>query len=323
MKPLGLTLLVAFTTPSAYAQKLSNSDREALIERLEIFRKEASSTVDARFRTAISAYRSAMASPNATMELYLKCEELLNFEEMQKRHGDFREWKKKNEEKFGDSAFREALRQQLRWLVLTLEAASEDPDREKLAREASGIIDGIVSSAENFPAHRDILQQGVTSSVFARAYEINGIDVKDWPFSPLPIAAVYEQVILPPLRRTDRLTSLQSAWGKRIAQENSLIDAWGKPPGETAKAGERSPDAEKFLTETLPALRWEAEMDLFTHGDEKGAAVRMVELIHKNMSHKNAPKWIEELTSLLQNSNVLDVENPEPDGTVQEPPAPK
>lgn len=300
MKTPTAALLLALSMPSANAQLLSDADREALIERLEMVGKEASSKVDARFRTALTAYRSAMSSPNATMDLYLKCEELLNFDEMQKRHGDFREWKKKNAEKFGDSAFREALRQQLRWLVLTLEAASEDPDREKLAMEASKMVDGIVSGADGFGEYRSILQQGVTSSIFARAYDIGGVKVENWPLSPLPIAAVYEDVILPPLRRSDRLSSLQAAWTKRIMQENSLVESWGKPPGENAKAGERSPDEEKFVTETLPALRWEAEMDLFKHGDEKGAALRMLDLINRNMAHKEAPKWIEELTATLQ-----------------------
>lgn len=80
-----------FTLPSAFAQKLSNSNREALIERLEIVRKQASTPVDARFRNASTAYRSPIFSPNAAIDLYLKCEELLNFDEMQKRPGDFRE----------------------------------------------------------------------------------------------------------------------------------------------------------------------------------------------------------------------------------------
>lgn len=300
MKTLTVALLFLFAIPAAYAEVLSNSDREALIEKLEMVRKQASSTVESRYRTAIAAYRGAMSSPNAAMELYLKCEELLNFDEMQKRHGDFREWKKKNAEKFGDMAFREALRQQIRWLALTLEASGEDPDRDKLASEASKVVDAIVSDAERFADFRQVLQQGVTGCIFARAYDISGIEVEDWPLSPLPIAAVYEQVILPPLRRADRLSSLQTSWNKRILQENSLVESWAAPPGENAKAGERSPAAEKFATETLPALRWEAEMDLFTHGDEQGAAIRMLELINRNMAHTEAPKWIEELTAVLQ-----------------------
>lgn len=85
-----------------------------------------------------------------------------------------------------------------------------------------------------------------------------------------------------------------------MAQENVLVDAWGAPPGNNAKAGERGPDAQKFLEETLPNLRWQAEMDLFKYGDEQGAAIRMLDLINRNISHKNAPKWIEELTGILQ-----------------------
>jgi hypothetical protein len=52
-------------------------------------------------------------------------------------------------------------------------------------------------------------------------------------------------------------------------------------------------------------------MDLFKHGDERGAALRMIDLINKNMAHKDAPKWIEELTSTLQASTEPGETDPE------------
>ncbi|QTN30828.1 hypothetical protein HZ994_00280 [Akkermansiaceae bacterium] len=300
MNPLKLLLLLAACCHTASAQKLSNSDREALLERLEKISEEASSKVDARFRTAISAYRSAMASDDAAMDLYLKCEEKVNFEEMQKKGADFREWKKRNAEVFSDKDFREALRQQLRWLVLTLEAASEDPDRDKLAAEASRVLESIVSQAEDFTKHRNVLQQPGTGSVFARAYDINGVKAEQWPPSPIPIAAVYEQVILPPLRRSDRLASLSDAWKKRMVQESTLLDTWDSSGDGKGKAGQQGPAYVKFVSETLPRLRWDAEKDLFRYGDERGAALRMLAHIQENLTHEDAPKWTDEFKSLLQ-----------------------
>jgi hypothetical protein len=300
MKILPLALLLAAAHPLAAREKLSPSDREALLERLEKIREEADSKVDARFRTAISAFKSAMASPNDSLDLYLNCEEKVNFEDMKKKNVDFREWKRRNTDKLSDTGFRLALQQQLRWLVLTLEAASEDPDRDRLASEAGKVIDLIVAQADALSAHRDIVQQGVTSSVFARAYNINAVKVENWPLSPVPVAAVYEQVLLPPLRRADRIDSLRAAWTKRMVDESALLDAWSGNPGEKPKPGVRSPAYDKFVSETVPKLRWDAEMDLFKAGDEKGAAIRMLKHIEENLSHESAPKWAEDFVALLQ-----------------------
>jgi hypothetical protein len=300
MKTLTLALFLAATYPLAAQEGLSPSDREALLERLEKIRKEADSKVDARFRTALSAFRGAMDSPNDALDLYLKCEEMVNFDEMNKKNVDFREWKRQNEEKLSNPGFRLALRQQLRWLALTLEAASEKPDRDDLAIEAGKIIESIVAEAEELSAHREIIEQAATASVFARAYDINGVKVENWPLAPAPFAAIYEQVILPQLRRPDRIGSLRAAWTKRMACEGELLNAWSGKPGEKQKPGVRSPAFEKFSSETVPKLKWDAEVDLFKVGDEKGAAVRMLKHIEDNLSHESAPRWAEDFVTLLQ-----------------------
>lgn len=300
MKTHFTAILFLLTAPFAIADPLSEADREALLERLEKIREDASSKVDARFRTAIAAYRSAMSSDNAALELYLKCEEMVNFDEMKRKSGDFREWKRNNDERLSDADFKMALRQQLRWLVLTLEAASEDPDRDKLAVEAAVILDSILSQAKDLSAHRGVLEQAVTSSVFARAYEINSLKIENWPLSPVQIQPIYEQVLLPPLRRQDRLAALKASWDKRMIHESTIADQWSGKPGEEKKQGVRSPEYDKFVADTLPKLQWASEVDLFKAGDERGAAVRMLAHIEKNITHPEAPKWAGDFTGLLQ-----------------------
>ncbi len=300
MKTLSLALFLAALHPLAAQEGLTPSDREALLERLEKIRAEADSKVDARFRTALAAFKGAMDSPNSALDLYLNCEERVNFDEMNKKNVDFREWKRQNEAKLSDAGFRLALQQQLRWLVLTLEAASEKPDRDDLAIQAGKIIDQIVEKAEELSGHRDIVQQGVTSSVFARAYDINGVKVENWPLAPVPVAAVYEQVMLPQLRRADRIESLKAAWAQRMVNEGALLDAWSGKPGEKQKSGVRSPAYEKFASETVPKLRWDAEVDLFKVGDEKGAAIRMLKHIEDNLAHESASQWAEDFVTMLQ-----------------------
>ncbi len=309
MKTLSACLLFTLAAPLAVAENLSETDRELLLEKLEAIRNEAVSRVDARFRAATAAYKSAMGSDNSALELYLKCEEMVNFDEMKKKSGDFREWKRKNTDRLSDADFKMALRQQLRWLVLTLEAASKDPDSDQLALEASIILDSILSQAEDLSAHRGVLEQAVTSSVFARAYDINSLKVENWPLSPIQIQAIYEQVILPPLRQTGRLAALKNAWSKRMVQESMVADFWSGKPGEEKKAGVRSPEYEKFVADTLPKLKWEAETDLFTAGDERAAAVRMLQLIEENITHPDAPKWAGEFTRMLM---------PEPEAVLED-----
>ncbi len=296
-----ITLSLAFLLQILTAQEpLSPSDREALLVQLEKIREEANSKVDSRYRAALAAFSRASNSPNAALDLYLKCEEMVNFDEMKKKNVDFREWKRNNDAKLSDAGFRIALQQQLRWLMLTLEAASEKPDRDKLALEAGKIIESVVSQAQDLSAHRDFLKEAVTSSVFAGAYNISGIKVENWPVSPAPVSAVYELVLLPPLRRPDRIESLKAAWAKRMIHESALLDAWSGKPGEKPKPGVHSPAYDKFVSETLPNLRWEAEVDLFKAGDEKAAAKRMLTHIDENLSHESAPKWAEDFVTMLQ-----------------------
>lgn len=283
-----------------HAQELSAADRETLLERLEKIRETADSTADSRFRNAISAYRAAMASNDAAIDFYLQCEEKVNFEDLKKDGGDFRDWKRKNSDKFSDKDFRTALRQQLRWLVMTLEAASNETDLDVLAPKASEAVDSIVSQAEDLHRHRDLLKANVTGTVFAKAYDLNTVKVENWPLSPVPIQAVYDQVILPPLRYPNTTESLRTAWTKRITQELLLLDLWSGRPGEKLKAGEHSPQYEKFAQNGLPKLQWESEVDIFKAGDQRGAAVRMLAHIEKYMAHESAPKWAEEFVGLLQ-----------------------
>ena len=53
------------------------------------------------------------------------------------------------------------------------------------------------------------------------------------------------------------------------------------------------------MTETLPELQWQMEMDLFRNGDEGGAAMRMLAHIEKHLNHKSAREWGEQFKNLL------------------------
>ncbi len=297
MKNHLLIAAVVFLPLICHGQNLSDADREAMLKKIKTIQDQAESAVDKKYRTAMSALSSAMNNENAAFELYLKCEELMNFEKKNKKAVDFRDWKKNNDEKFSDASFRLALKYQIRWTALSLQASSKNADREKLAIEASKILDAIVDDAEKLAPYQSVLNQSVLSTVFAQAYNISGIEIKDWPLAPGQFEAIYNNLLLPPLRRSDRISSLTTTWQKRISQEGELVQKW-KSEGK-AKSGDRSLEYEKFITETLPQLRWEADVDIFKAGDQQGASSRMVKHIEENISHKSAAKWIETLTTLI------------------------
>jgi hypothetical protein len=314
-----LLVCAALSLSSARAETLSDADRETLLENLEKLRESANSKVDAKFRIALAAFREAIGSDDAAISLYLNCMEKVNFEDQQKKSADFREWKRKEAEKLSDPGLRLALRHQLRWLVLTLQAASEKADRSKLAVEAQEIVDSIFREPEKLKNQEAILNQAVTSSVFARAYEINSEKAKDWPLSPIQLDQIYTQVLLPPYRSASRLNELRAAWIKRIQQEGSKMEHWSendKKPKEEKRIGMASAMPglayEKFLAETQPKLQWDMEIDLFRNGDESGAAVRMLAHLEKYLAHPSARDWGKQFEALLK---PVDAENPPKSGS--------
>lgn len=304
-----LLICSVFFLQAVHAESLTDADRETLLDNLEKIRATSNSRQDARFRIALAAYRTAMVSDEAAMELYLNCMEKVNFEELHKKAADFREWKRKEAEKISDSGLRLALRYQLRWLMLTLEAASENADRGKLTGEAQDTMDAIFRDAEKLKNQQEILNQSVTSTVFAQAYDINAVKVENWPLSPVQVEAIYNEILLPPYRKPSGLAALQSGWIKLIKQESVKMELWSgrKDPNQEARGDKRigmatdmlSPEYLKFLEEDVPKLQWKMEVDLFQHGDESGAALRMLAHLEKYIGHASMRDWTDQFKKLI------------------------
>ncbi|GAA5130185.1 hypothetical protein GCM10023212_39440 [Luteolibacter yonseiensis] len=286
-----------------------------MLENLEKIREAAEGRVDARFRLAITAFRNALSSDEAAIELYFNCMEKVDFEDVHKRAADFREWKRQQGEKLSDPGLRLALRYQLRWLMLTLEAASVKPDRARLVREAQETVDSIFRDSEKLKYQQQILSQSVTSTVFARAYDINHVKVEKWSLSPIAIDAIYDNMLLPPYRTPTGLASLRAGWIKRIQQETVKQEFWSAEPRRRGEEREekriamaddmKTPEYLEFIENELPQLQWDMEVDLFTYGDESGASVRMLAHLEKYINHPSAREWGEEFKKLIQPKSAL------------------
>ena len=313
-----LLLCSAFIFNAAQAENLSDADRETLLENLEKLRENADAKVDARFSLAISAYHNAMTSDDAAMDLYLKCLEKVNFEDQLKKTQDFREWKRNEAEKLASPGMRLALRHQLRWLVLTLKAASPKAERDKLIGDAQECVDSIFRDFDKIKDQEQLLNQSVISTVFARAYDINNVKLERWSQSPVELDEIYDSILLPPYRNPNRLAGLRAGWTKRIQQETQKREFWSGRRNRQDRQGGRddrddredkrigtiesmqSPEYTKFLQEEVPKLQWDMEVDLFKNGDQNGAAVRMLAHLNKHLSHPSSREWGEELQKLLK-----------------------
>ena len=306
MKFHALLAIAGMLATPLHAQELSPADREALLGRLEKLRESVAARTKERFSLALAAYRNAMASDDNVREFYLDCVEKVDFTDQRKKTSEFRAWKRHNADQLATSGMALALRLQLSWLMLSLRAASEksETDRGAIATDAREIIDAIVREAAKLKPHQGLLNQPATSSVFARAYDIGDVRLDNWPPAPGNIGQVYDQIILPPLRQQRLTEELRAAWTRRIQQEISLRDN----PAPVSENGSRkigmasamrTPEYEQFMAETVPELQWRMEVDLFRHGDERGAAMRMLAHLEKNLTHKSVRDWGEQFVQLI------------------------
>ncbi|WP_338288577.1 hypothetical protein [Luteolibacter sp. LG18] len=275
--------------PLLHADPLSQADRDALLEKLQKIQDTADAKTDARYAMAVAAFKAAVGSDQAALELYLKCVEKQQVEEQGKKPQEFREWKRKQEAQLSDAGFHQALRLQLHWLLLTLQAASTKKEITTFGPEVTRVMDEIYGNAAKLADQRNVLRQSVLGSIFAQTYGVDSVTVKDWPTAPLDTNGIFERVVMPPLRHADKIDGLRAAWAKRIQQEGIAAAQWAKDPGA----------AEKFQQETYPELVWQMEMDAYRSGDQRNAALHMFQHLEKFAAHAKAPDWAKQFRDLL------------------------
>jgi len=307
MKRLAALALIIANPIFAEEKPLSDIDRELLLEKLKGIQSTSDSTVKGRFGVALSAFKKARESDTAAHELYLNCIEKIRFEDEARKASEFREWKKRHKDRTDSAGFRLALRHQLNWLVLSLEAAQME-DVTSLSGQGISVLEAILRDADKLKGQEKLLSSPALSSIFADAYGVNNATAPDWPESPLRIDEIYENVVLPPLRTADSLESLRKGWLKRIEHEGLLLEKW---TNEGTAGKDRKPAFDKWLVEGRKDLMWAMEIDLFQSGDQQGSALRMLEHLKKNLTHKSAPKWISQFTRLVEGGPTESEENEE------------
>ena len=278
-------------------EELSPAETIALLAKIESLRKEIDESRFGEHATAIQAFRSASASPDAAYDFYVKCYKLVKFERRGARESEYREWRTKNAQWLRSKEHSEARRLQLEYLVITLRAAQADREEfEKLLPELSALVDVCVSRSGSLGRAADILRDEVNDCVFAEAYALEPTikRLTNWGAAPLDLEGIYEKAILPVYRSEEKADDLAEAWDRRISQRMGLV------------AASDNEDAERRFSEyTLPLLRWNKNIDLLKAGQRRTAINAMVELIQKNVDHQDVDDWITALSSYLKGEEDL------------------
>lgn len=290
-----LALLLALPL-SGEEQSLSELDRQLLLEKLQSIREGSDKTLKGRYAVARTAFKQARESSAAAHTLFLNCIEKVRFKEQAKKASEFREWRNRHKDRADTPSFRLALRHQLHWLSLSLEVF-EGKDLPSLSSQCITMIEAILRDAEELKDQQALLRQPVLETIFAKAYDIDHVEIAELPKSPLDIEEIYDKIILPPLRNPQTIPTLRQSWLKRIEHEGLLIKEW---TSEGSADKDRKPAFEKWLIEGRKNLVWAMEVDLFDNGDQRASALRMLEHLQENLTHKSAPKWIKEFTRLIE-----------------------
>ncbi|MEM0970069.1 MAG: hypothetical protein AAGJ31_12000, partial [Verrucomicrobiota bacterium] len=228
-----LTFLSLLLGHPIRAQELSPSEREQLGKIVSQIEETLTGGVSNNNERALSTCIAAAGSPKAAGTFFMECTKVLDFEEAGKRESDWREWRDANEDWIESDDHLLALQLQLRFLILKLQftkAATTDEEHQAAARDQlipaiMRYYDEVAASISQLEGQRSVLTSSVSNSKFAKRLKLDiTLDVPEpWVDSPLPVDAVYEQVILPNLREGTKHPSLMEAWDRRTAHEKGML----------------------------------------------------------------------------------------------------
>lgn len=294
-----------------------------LTKQLDQIEETITKNRDEALSTALSQFRAAAASEKAALDLYLSCEKLVEFDRKDRKTSDFQLWKERNDGMLSDPEFAPALKLQIEYSLLSLQAQQvEELDtliaplqaflgravglvQENTRHTASGVVESADNSRKGQPSRGggrpggrpagttlSVLQGGgnrgsadVKSTVFSRAFQLeNYFTRQDWEYTPLNIAGIYSKVILPYYLK-NKPSEYSAQWDMRINAELAL-----------RKALQSETEYQVYYKQTYPQLVWTKAQNLFSNSiNTIQALADMLKVIRENPTHPNATTWVKQL----------------------------
>lgn len=274
--------------------------------------------------TILQKLRGAVASDQAAMNLYLECDTLVNMDRKEVDKAEARrreEAMQKNLERKGGSGggggnaqnqgdFATAVRLQLQYLILTLEAhESSDEELPKMVPKVQTYLQEVVASAPKLKGQAlNYLRAplggggGRGGNPFIEAFQLDRyLNRKGWSNRPLDFADIYTQTIFPAAEEANK-EALPGLYDARINVEATF-----------RQESMFEPEFVLWKQNELPALYWQRAVYLFEKGPSPiNAMADMLKLIKEYPSHADAPSWLKDLRQRVEAAKPLPVGvNPE------------
>lgn len=252
--------------------------------------------------SVLQKLRAAVGSDAAALALYTDCEKLVNVERKEldrdeaKRAAERIEREKErrgtDEKDQGDAAM--AIRLQLQYLILTLEA-HEAKNRATLIPKLQAYIQDVLANAPKLKGRAfgqlggDL--RGDRNPIVA-AFQIQRyLQTEKWTTRPADIAGMWTQTIFP-WYLDNKPSELSTLWDNRLTAEATLLKAI-MPEAEYAL----------WLQNEYPALRWDRAEYLVMKGPTPvNALADMLKLIKEFPGHPDAPKWLKSMRAYVETS---------------------
>ena len=336
-------MLVSSSSP---AQSLTPAEKTQVSQMIEELHQKLHGSSATNNSRAVSTLQAILKSPKATSQYYMACIKELQFDAVGKRESEWREWRERNEDRVKSTEHVAALQYQAKFLLLTLAVALEEDEAAGVKKVMPLLIDyydDLTRDFDKLEGHRQILITPALESVFADRLKLTLTmpSLKKWIDAPLPVSAVYDEVILPHFRKEKNHSALQAAWDKRIVHESKTLMVAGRgetlglpvelpagiPENIARRFGLDSRDSkreqqredvrqkkiseEDFRKDRLPILHWGKNRDALLHGSNAAASLRdLGRIIRENLAHSEAPNWLKELKSLAAEGSNPESDNP-------------
>jgi hypothetical protein len=314
---------------------LSPDDASHLLQKLGQLHEDFAATKKELLSSALTRIRTAAASEAAAADLYLKAWKIVNIDRKPALPGASpaasldTSWQDRQVDWMKETGSPKALRVQLAWLALTIEASQADPGeygklmpraRDLSKEAASAVLALAATQAQNAEPDRrstnnpqrgapsgkgdprrgggggggqrdieGILTQSVMSSLFAQAYNL-------------------QNYIQPPRDWSLSAMNLDAVYGQmllphyRRASPAELPALWDEWINYEASARRAAMNDLAFLTwgQTQGKnLQWRKHMDLIRHGvGGRASGEELVRLFKENPTHPSLGTWKQELERL-------------------------
>ncbi len=313
--PLMLVLLAApallsaqaTTAPSAPAgeekPQLTDAQVSNVLSQLQELEKTISAQRSGFLGGIIAKLDAATASEAAATNFYLDCYSLINAErkdgskvmarEMEQRMEKSMEKRAKAQggtiDDEGDQAC--AIRLGLRYLMLTLQANECTPETlPTMVPKLQEYVKNLVDSATKLRGRaRNMIRSAQAPVVEAYQLQRYLAASSAWSGDPSSLGGMYGTMLKIAESTGSNPVPL---WDSRIAAEQAF-----------AKGQLSDAEFELWVRNDLPALRWARASYLYSHGAGRIQAMAdMLSIIKEYPGHADAPKWVDELRKLVNES---------------------